>query len=75
VLYRGEQQSEAVMAGAAGAAAVVVAEGWTQQLQQWREVLERLAQEFRRGEVGVTPLQGRSSCQYCGLEPLCRVEW
>ncbi len=77
VCYRGEQQEASVMEGVAGGGrspAVAVSEAWREQLQAWRVVLEALAQEFRDGVATVDPLHGSSSCQYCGLEPLCRVE-
>ncbi len=46
---------------------------WSQQLQHWSDVVDRLGEEFRAGVVTVTPQQGRS-CTYCGLESICRVE-
>lgn len=78
VCYRGEQQEAAIMEGASGtgrAASVTVSPQWQEQLQQWRQVLEGLAQEFRSGVATIEPLQGRHSCQYCGLQSLCRVSW
>lgn len=46
---------------------------WTQQTQTWLQQLEQLAHEFQSGVASVTPTQP-SSCQYCDLQPLCRVE-
>ncbi|HIJ21649.1 MAG: hypothetical protein HON68_04250 [Gammaproteobacteria bacterium] len=77
VLYKGEQQEEAVLAGAQGGKrrpAVTVSENWSAQLKQWHHAVEALAIEFRNGVATVDPQKGSSSCQYCGLEPLCRVE-
>ena len=53
----------------------MVSEGWEQQISQWERVVTELAGEFREGVALVAPLKGKSSCQYCGLEPLCRVEY
>lgn len=80
VAYKGEQEEESLLEGAdgkgwGGRRKVVVNEGWEQQIGWWREVVTALAAEFREGIAKVDPLRGKSSCQYCGLEPLCRVEY
>ncbi|MBL6969607.1 MAG: hypothetical protein ISR71_05195, partial [Gammaproteobacteria bacterium] len=54
---------------------VVVSGGWGEQIGQWRAVVTDLAVEFREGVATVDPLKGKNSCQYCGLESLCRVEY
>ena len=46
---------------------------WSQRQEEWRECLESLAREFQNGHIAVVPRDGRSTCRYCGLEPLCRV--
>lgn len=77
VLYRGEQESESVMAGAVAGGrspSVVCSEAWLAQLQQWHGVVEALAVEFRTGVATVDPQQGANSCLYCGLQALCRLE-
>ncbi|MDH4121800.1 MAG: PD-(D/E)XK nuclease family protein [Deltaproteobacteria bacterium] len=48
------------------------AQSWGQALGGWRAELERLAQDFRRGQAPVDPKKGSHTCQYCGLDPLCR---
>lgn len=77
VLYKGEQADEELLQGADGGRyrKVVVTQPWEQQIEQWRGVVASLAREFRQGVATVDPLKGRGSCQYCGLEPLCRVEY
>ncbi len=80
VAYKGEQEEESLLEGAdgkgwGGKRKVVVSEGWEQQISQWERVVTELAGEFREGVALVAPLKGKSSCQYCGLEPLCRVEY
>ncbi len=79
VVYKGAQQEESVMEGAAGTGGrsrpVTTVEEWDQQLAEWHREVTALAEEFRQGVATVTPSQGRNSCQYCGLQPLCRVEY
>jgi ATP-dependent helicase/nuclease subunit B len=50
----------------------MAANDWQSLNECWRSNLERLAQEFVRGDAGVDPL-GPASCAWCGLQPLCRV--
>jgi ATP-dependent helicase/nuclease subunit B len=47
---------------------------WPDRLAEWKERLENLADEFRAGRAVVDPLEGDKSCQFCGLQPLCRVD-
>jgi probable DNA repair protein len=42
-------------------------------IEEWREVLVRLAGDFRVGRAPVDP-KDPSSCQYCGLHALCRID-
>lgn len=44
---------------------------WWQLQQRWRQSLEALLEEYRRGWAAVTPLPG--ACDYCHLRTLCRV--
>lgn len=48
--------------------------GWTERQTEWREILEALAEEFRHGRAVVDPHEGPKSCQFCGLQSLCRVD-
>ncbi len=77
VAYKGEQADEELLQGADGGRykKVVVTHPWEQQLDHWKGVVASLAREFHQGVATVAPLRGRGSCQYCGLEPLCRVEY
>ena len=45
--------------------------GWEELLLRWRDVLESLADEFRRGVATVTPQRG--ACDWCEQQPLCRI--
>jgi probable DNA repair protein len=40
-------------------------------IEEWRRVLERLAEQFRAGLAEVNPKVG--ACEYCGLRALCRI--
>ena len=51
----------------------ITAEHWQALNGHWRNILERLAQEFVAGVAGVAPL-APDSCTWCGLQPLCRIE-
>jgi probable DNA repair protein len=46
---------------------------WSDQLTEWRAVLEALAHQFLAGDARVDPKHGRRTCQECDLAPLCRV--
>ncbi len=42
-------------------------------IEAWRAALEPLADSFRRGEAQVDPVKGTATCEFCGLQPLCRI--
>uniref|UniRef100_E6PZA2 PD-(D/E)XK endonuclease-like domain-containing protein n=1 Tax=mine drainage metagenome TaxID=410659 RepID=E6PZA2_9ZZZZ len=42
-------------------------------LNEWRRTIERLAEDFLAGHAEVDPKQAPTTCQYCGLESLCRI--
>lgn len=46
---------------------------WPKLLQQWRENLEKLADEYYQGNAVVDPKDGEITCQYCELQALCRI--
>lgn len=47
---------------------------WQSLTQDWQTNVEQRAAEFIAGEAQVAPIKGRSTCQYCGLESLCRIQ-
>lgn len=49
------------------------AENWGQLCEQWRTMLEQLADDIVCGCADVTPAQARV-CQFCELSPLCRIK-
>jgi ATP-dependent helicase/nuclease subunit B len=44
---------------------------FSQQLEEWRRVLERLAEDYSAGLAEVDPKAG--ACDLCGLRALCRI--
>lgn len=52
---------------------VKAAEDWPAQLAQWRTTLDKLADDYRRGDARVDPKEFPRTCDYCGLTALCRV--
>jgi hypothetical protein len=51
----------------------MAAQNWQELNSAWSDTLHRLARAFVDGEAAVDPL--RASCTWCGLQPLCRVEF
>lgn len=52
---------------------VGAADDWPAQLSAWRATLDRLADDYRRGDARVDPKEFPRTCEYCGLQALCRV--
>jgi ATP-dependent helicase/nuclease subunit B len=52
---------------------VKAAKDWDAQLAAWRTTLDKLADDFRRGDARVDPKEFPRTCEYCGLTALCRV--
>ena len=46
---------------------------WSDQLNDWREILKNLAEGFRSGYAPVDPKKPGDTCKYCELTPLCRI--
>ncbi|MFQ5519598.1 MAG: PD-(D/E)XK nuclease family protein, partial [Mariprofundus sp.] len=46
---------------------------WQQQLDDWKNALNSIAQEFVEGRSDVDPRDSKA-CRYCGLEAICRIE-
>ena len=45
---------------------------WQQQIQEWHDVLHKLADDFLAGKAEVNPID-ESICKYCELESVCRI--
>lgn len=46
---------------------------WEQQIQQWRDNLTRLAEQFASGYAAVDPKSKQKTCRRCHLMTLCRI--
>lgn len=46
---------------------------WEAQLDDWQTTLTTLAKAFRAGDARVDPKEFPRTCEYCGLQALCRV--
>ena len=47
---------------------------WKKQHVEWKQTLEKLADDFYRGDAKVDPKTKNETCRYCQLKTLCRVE-
>jgi probable DNA repair protein len=45
-----------------------------EQLIDWRDYIEQLARDFVDGKAEVDPREEPKTCEYCGLESLCRIQ-
>jgi ATP-dependent helicase/nuclease subunit B len=45
-----------------------------EQVERWREVLVRLAEEFYNGDASVRPKSYPTTCEYCEQRVLCRLD-
>ena len=45
---------------------------WPLHEARWGELMQRLADEFLRGEAAVAP-RDAATCRYCARQALCRV--
>jgi hypothetical protein len=44
-----------------------------EQLIDWRDCIERLAEDFVAGRAEVDPRQAPKTCENCDLQSLCRI--
>lgn len=47
---------------------------WDDQLSQWNTVLTQLSLDFYNGVATVDPKDARTTCDWCSLKPLCRIQ-
>jgi probable DNA repair protein len=45
-----------------------------EQLLDWRDCIEQLARDFIAGHAEVDPRDYPKTCEYCGLQALCRIQ-
>lgn len=46
---------------------------WSQVLKEWQKTLQDLGADFCKGNAKVDPKNPPTTCQYCGLQSLCRI--
>ena len=46
---------------------------WPDLIATWRKDLERIASQFAAGVSTVDPKRYPQTCQYCDLQPFCRI--
>ncbi len=52
----------------------LVLQSWSDLLDHWQALLEKLAQQFQTGLAVVDPKRGATTCQLCDLKLLCRID-
>ena len=45
-----------------------------EQLEDWRDYIERMARDFLAGRADVDPRDYPETCERCGLQTLCRIQ-
>jgi probable DNA repair protein len=55
-------------------AAKLNAESLAAQVEEWREVLTKLADDFHAGQASVSPKRYPETCRYCEQRLLCRLD-
>jgi ATP-dependent helicase/nuclease subunit B len=46
---------------------------WDEQLKKWQTVLTRLSDDFYQGVAKVDPKDPSQTCEWCTLQPFCRI--
>jgi probable DNA repair protein len=63
-----------LISGLKGGNALVKQPLTAEQLIDWRDHIQELAREFVDGKAEVDPREEPKTCEYCGLEALCRIQ-
>jgi hypothetical protein len=63
-----------LMAGLKGTSALVKNPLTAEQLEDWRDYIERMARDFLAGRADVDPREYPDTCDHCGLQTLCRIQ-
>jgi probable DNA repair protein len=48
-------------------------DNWVQQIESWKITLQNLSSDFQQGVAHVDPKHPVETCNYCKLQPLCRI--
>ena len=60
--------------GLKGASPLVKNPFTAEQLLDWRDCIQQLAQDFIAGRAEVNPREAPKTCECCGLQTLCRIQ-
>jgi probable DNA repair protein len=63
-----------LIAGLKGTSTLVKNKLTNEQLDDWRECIEQLANDFLAGKADVDPRETPKTCERCGLQTLCRIQ-
>ena len=63
-----------LLAGLSNTSGLVKCSLGAEQLIDWRAYIEELAKDFLTGRAEVDPRDYPKTCQYCGLQSLCRIQ-
>ncbi|MGD0628514.1 MAG: PD-(D/E)XK nuclease family protein [Terracidiphilus sp.] len=66
--------SSTLFAGLKGGTTLMKNALQAEQLDNWRETIERLARDFLSGRADVDPRDYPRTCERCGLQTLCRIQ-
>ncbi len=50
-----------------------IAMSWPELTALWQQRIDHFAEEFVNGVATVTPVNPKTSCRYCDIQPLCRI--
>lgn len=51
-----------------------IAFSWQELTTLWHQRVTVIAEQFSQGQSNVDPVNDSKTCEYCGLQPLCRVQ-
>ena len=46
---------------------------WPRQIQMWQACIAEVIKEYRQGSLRLNPAQGKTTCQQCQLQSICRL--
>jgi probable DNA repair protein len=66
--------AETLLAGLKGNSSLMKRALTAEQLLDWKESIEQLAEDFLNGRAAVDPRDYPKTCERCGLQTLCRIQ-
>jgi len=74
--FRGVTSEEGLIPGVKSYQTIPQTKGlsdWEELMTDWNQTINQLAEDFKQGHAEVDPLKYPSTCQYCSLTQLCRI--